>query len=799
MRNSTTRSRNAGGIVSRPHRALSAAAVAGLAGLTLGAGLAHAAEIGAAEIGAAEIGAAEAEAPMATAATADAIEISGVKVDAKRATDVQSGKYTAPLVDTPRSITVISSKTIEQTAATSLQDILRTSPGITFGAGEGGQPLADRPFIRGQASGNNVFVDGIRDSGGQTREVFNLEQVEVIKGPDSVYSGRGSGGGSINLGSKSPKPTNFIRGSIAGGTDAYVRGTADANHAFGDTAAFRLNLMYTQGNTPGRDSVDFERWGIAPSLAFGLGTDTQVTASYYHLDSEEDPDYGIPLASKRSWAPTATDGRARPADGILDVSPDAYYGLAARDFLKTRADIATLVINHQINDDVSVRQAVRYSKTLNDYVVSNPGDGGAAQFVAGEWWMKRGTKARYNPATTLAAVTDFTGKFSLGSIQNTFNAGVELSREVNENAGYVIYTTAGSACPTGFTANVTTAGVGDCTRLYAPNSGDAWAGIITRTPSARTVTKTAALYAFDTLALTDKLLVNLGARYDDYSTRGLNVAATSANGIVTGVTYTGVAEANWSFFNYQVGLVYKPTASSSLYGSYSTASTPPGIAGGDQSTSGAVGTGNLAKTQLEPEDTTSYELGAKWNLFNDTLALSGAVFRTERKNAQIQIQPGLYAQVGEAMVQGVELGVSGNLTPKWQVFGGYTYMDSELVRGAYNGVNQGDPLANTPEHSVSLFSTYRVTRKIALGGGAYYVSDSFGGNQGGAGGGANKVYAPAYTRYDAFASWAVSDRIDLQLNVQNLTNERYILHTNGVHHADPAPARQAMLTLNVKY
>jgi len=793
MRNSTTRSPNAGGIISRQRRALGAAAVAGVAGLTLGAGLAQAAEVGAAEI----------DAPVVTATAStvadDATEVTGVKVDGKKATDMQSGKYTAPLVDTPRSITVISSKIIEQTAATSLQDILRTSPGITFGAGEGGQPLADRPFIRGQASGNNVFVDGIRDAGGQTREVFNLEQVEVIKGPDSVYSGRGSGGGSINLGSKSPKPVSFARGSIAGGTDAYVRGTADANYAFGETAAFRLNLMYTQGDTPGRDSVDFKRWGVAPSLAFGIGTDTQVTASYYHLDTEQDPDYGIPLASKRTWGVAGTDNRTRPADGILDVSPDAYYGLSARDFMKTKADIATLVVNHQINGDFSVRQAVRYSKTVNDYVVSNPGDGGAAQFVAGEWWMKRGTKARYNPATTIAAVTDFTGKFDVGSIQNAFNVGVELSREVNENASYVIYTTAGSACPTGFTNTTTTAGVGDCTRLYAPNPGDAWEGVITRAPLARTVTKTAALYAFDTITLTPKLLVNLGARYDDYSTSGLNVRATSAKGVITGVTYTGVAKASWDFFNYQVGLVYKPTPSSSLYTSYSTSSTPPGIAGGDQSTSGSVGTGNLATTQLKPEETTSYELGAKWNLFNDTLALSGAVFRTERKNAQIQIEAGLYAQVGETQVQGVELGASGNLTPKWQVFGGYTYMDSELVRGAYNNVNQGDPLANTPEHSFSLFSTYRVTRKIALGGGAYYVSDSFGGNQGGAGGGANKVYAPAYTRYDAFASWALTDKVDLQLNVQNLTDERYILRTNGVHHADPAPARQAMLTVNVKY
>ena len=156
-------------------------------------------------------------------------------------------------------------------------------------------------------------------------------------------------------------------------------------------------------------------------------------------------------------------------------------------------------------------------------------------------------------------------------------------------------------------------------------------------------------------------------------------------------------------------------------------------------------------------------------------------------------------QVGEIEVQGLELGVSGNITPQWQVFGGYTFQDSELVKAATGNVNIGDPLANTPKHSASLFTTYRVVPKLAVGGGVYYVSRSNGGNQGGAGGGANGIYAPAYTRVDAFASYDLSERATLQLNVQNVGDERYILRTNGVHHADVAPARQAILTLNLRY
>ena len=770
------RNPNSTGVVSRPRRALGAAAVAGLAGL----GLAHAA-----------VAAPDAAAPVATAI--DSNEVSTVKIDAKRVADPSSSKFTAPLVDTPKSVTVIPSKIIEQTAATSLTDILRTSPGITFGAGEGGQPLADRPFIRGSSSANNIFVDGVRDSGGQTREIFNLEQVEVIKGPDSAYSGRGSGGGSINLSSKTPKAETFARGSVALGTDEYVRATADLNYAINESVAVRFNVMGTEGNTPGRKAVDFSRWGFAPSLAIGLDGDTQITASYYHLDSDAMPDYGIPLMTKTT--------QPRTASGILDVDPRNFYGIKGRDFQKTKSDIATFAIDHKINDELNVRQVVRYSKSLNDYLVTNPGDGGAAQFVQGQWWMKRGTKSRWNPTETIAAVADVHGKKVFAGLEHSFDVGIELSREENRNASYLPYGTTTSACPTGFAitaATLTSVGGGDCTLVYKPNPNDVWVGTLNKGPVTRNLTKTAAIYGFDTIKFGEKILLNLGLRHDSYESRGVDASATSAGGVVTSVTHVARG-GSWDFTNYQVGLVYKPTPSSSLYASFGTSSTPPGISAGDQNSNTTTGTGNLATVQLEPEDSESFELGAKANVFNDTLALSAAAFKTTRKNAQIQIDANTYAQVGEVEVQGFELGFSGNVTPKWQVFGGYTYMDSELVRGAYTSVNQGDSLANTPKHTFSSFTTYRVTRKISLGGGAYYVSKSFGGNQGGAGGGANRIYAPSYWRYDAFASWSLTPKVDLQLNVQNLTDERYIARTNGVHHADTAPGRQAILTFNVKY
>lgn len=722
----------------------------------------------------------------------------------------QSPEFVAPLVDTPRSVTIIPQQIIEQTAATSLQDILRTSPGITFGAGEGGQPLADRPFIRGQSSGNNIFVDGIRDSGGQQRDVFNLEQVEVVKGPDSVYSGRGSGGGSINLSSKAPRLADFTRYSLGAGTDGYLRGAVDQNWSLGDAAALRLNLMGAQGDVPGRNSVDFDKWGLGLSLAAGLGTPTTGTFSYYHLTSNQMPDYGIPLFTKIGVRTTDS--------GILDVPYDSFYGLKDRDFLTNTVDTFTFDFQHAFSPNLRLRNVTRFSRTLNDYIVTNPGDGGAAQLINGEYWMKRATKSRWNPVETLANVTDLRGNFIAAGMKHEFDLGLELTHETNRNAAYSTFTTAGSTCPTGFVmsaSNLNNLGAGDCTRVYAPNTDDAWAGVINRGPISRNVTETVGVYALDSINLTSQLILNLGVRWDQYTVNGYNGVAntiggvTQVNGVWNPATYTILPEREWDFVNYQVGLVFKPTENSSVYASYATASTPPTLSAGDQNASGGLGSGNLSTTLLDPEETASWEIGAKANLFGDRLAVSGAAFMLTRENAQILTGPGVFEQAGEVEVRGIELGVSGNITREWQVFGGYTWMDSELVKGAVTVTGappvivpnpfEGQQLANTPEHSFSLFTTYRATSRLSVGGGLYYVSDSFGGNQGGAGGGANRIYAPAYTRVDLFASYDLNDTASLQLNVQNAGDEEYIMRTNGVHHADVAPARQAILTLNLRY
>lgn len=214
-----------------------------------------------------------------------------VKVDV-----APSSKFTAPLIDTPKTVTVINEEVIKQTGVTSLADALKASPGITFGSGEGGNPSGDRPFIRGNDSQGSIFVDGMRDIAAGSREVYNLESVEVIKGSDSAYAGRGGAGGSINLSTKKAKNENFISGDVGLGTDKYKRTTLDLNRKLSDGVGFRLNAMAHDADVPGRHGPDNQRWGISPSVTFGMNTPTQVTVSYEHMQSEDTPDSGVPLS-----------------------------------------------------------------------------------------------------------------------------------------------------------------------------------------------------------------------------------------------------------------------------------------------------------------------------------------------------------------------------------------------------------------------------------------------------------------------------------------------------------------------
>ena len=696
-----------------------------------------------------------------------------------------SQKYTAPLVDTPRSVTVIPQQVLQDTAATSLQDALRTVPGITFGAGEGGNPQGDRPFIRGFDAQGDMYLDGVRDAGGQTREIFDVESIEVSKGPNSSFGGRGSAGGSINMVSKTPKLGDFLNGGFTYGSDQTRRYTVDVNRQFLDTAAFRLNLMSHEQNVAGRESVNYDRWGVAPSLTFGLGTENRLNLSYYHLESNDLPDSGIPYGYSNS-SKTAVHAHDKPDDGGDSKN---FYGLKDRDFRKTRVDISTISFEHDFNDAMTLKNTFRHGNTGQDYILTQPDDSQHNVNQFGTVWRRANTRVSTTETTTNQ--TDLFGNFQLAGFKNTYSTGVEFTREETRASSYTVSPNSNPNCTPDKVGN----SGGQCTSLSNPNPNDVWTGTETRNYyGTNTVGVTKAAYVFDTIELDPKWLLNAGLRYDAFSTTANTNAATGRT----------KASNDSHFFNWQTGLVWKPLDNGSVYASYATSATPPGgIVGEGVEGNGLIAAGSTITSDLKPEETVNYELGTKWVVFHDRLSLTAAVFRTEKKNTRVLTDSFTYENAGESRVDGLELSASGKITDKWQVFAGYSYLKSELVdpgkKGNRNGsVNatalsdKGNEMPNTPKNSFSLWTTYEVMPKLTIGGGAFYVDEVYGDT-------ANTVYVPSYTRYDAMASYKLTKNIDLQLNVQNLTDKTYYDKAYAAHFASQAAGRTALLTTSFHF
>ena len=694
-------------------------------------------------------------------ATLPEVKVAAPKIDSGyKAERASSSKFTAPLIDTPKSVTVITEDVIRDTGALNFQDALRTTPGITFGAAEGGGAIGDRPFIRGFDSEFSTYVDGVRDLGSQSREIFAVERIEVLKGPSGAFDGRGSAGGSINIVSKLPKAENFVRGGIGLGTDSYKRGTLDVNHVLSDDIAVRVAGMGFEADTPGRDAVDGRRFGIAPSITIGLGKPTSLTASYYHLQTDELPDWGIPYARNAGGAIIG-----KP----LSVDRENFYGIKSRDYRKTQSDIGTVSFKHAFSDDVVFKNTTRLSSIQNDYAATRPTVPNIAALTAGN--VTRGLRGRDSRTDAFTNVSDLSIAFATGALKHKLNTGLEYSNEESDIRGVV-------------TSNI----AGGPGSLFNPNPDtflpDA---VFAATKSvSRVITKAA--YAFDSIELNKNWLVNVGARYDDYESTVKSTAAGSPR-------FTN----SKGFWNYQAGLVYKIQPNASIYTSYGTSSSPVGMG----ANSGNHENGNnldVTNQDLKPERSKSFEVGTKWDVLNN-LSLTAAAFRTEKTDARVLGPDGLtFTNAGELEVKGFEFGAAGKVTDKWQVFGGYTYLDSEQKNngtnpgavGDFGAANKGNALPGIAENSATLWTTYDVLANLKLGGGAFY-SDKVYANP------ANSAYVPSYVRWDAMANYRIDKNLSLQLNLQNLTNERYYNATYTNHFAMIAPGRLAFVTLNFNY
>ncbi|PZQ19698.1 MAG: TonB-dependent siderophore receptor [Rhodanobacter denitrificans] len=744
-------------------------------------------------------------APEGDADASSAEQLDTVNVHGEPLKKPSSSKYTELLRDTPQSITVVPQKIIAEQNLLTLRDILSTLPGITFGAGEGGGGYGDSINLRGFTGGNDITVDGVRDSAQYTRsDPFNLEAVELVNGANSAYAGAGSVGGSINLVSKAAREGDFTTISGGLGSDSYRRLTLDTNQQFGESTAFRLNLMGHHNDVPGRDYEKFERWGFAPSVAFGLGTDTRVTLSYVHQKDDNLPQYGVPYYN------------GGPLPG---VDSSNFYGYRNVDKQDITLDAFTAIIDHHFNDGLSLRNLSRVQqvdqKTIVDAVQGTwcmpnnltptgapctSGTGASQIVVPIGSYLPSGPRGYVRDTTndTLYNQTDFTFDFTTGPVSHTLVTGVSLLHEKFDLDTGSVFRNADGSNP--FTAPEHLPFMD----IYDPDSYYTGPYNYFRTGKTRGELDNRAIYAFDTIKFNEQWQLSLGARYERNEGSSTAYTVSTAAGSVGQITGAAAPVDNDdNLFSFRGGLVYKPVENGTVYLAYSNSKTPSKASvNGSCTASSTTGTANC---NVDPETAVNYELGTKWDFLDGALSLTGSVFRNDRKNYRVNdpdpLNPtGEQALDGEARVDGILLGVSGKITDAWSIYANYARLDSEVLQGVSDFAagqgedwTRGDRLTQTPENSLSLWTTYQIA-DWQFGYGATYQGKIWLTQHSATNPDGPLVTAPDYWVHRAMVAWRVNRNLNLQFNVNNLTDKEYYTRIRNNGWATPGEGRSYVVT-----
>lgn len=684
-----------------------------------------------------------------------------------------NAKFVAPLKDTPKSVSVLSQKLLKETNSNTLLEALRNEPGITLGAGEGGAPYTDIPYIRGYNGQSAIYVDGVRNSTTQNRDMFAIDQVEITKGSSSALTGGSGVGGSINLIPKVAHEGDEYQGTVAGGTDNYKHIVLDANKDFGNGIAGRVIAMGHENEKPGQhNGAEYARVGLAPSIAFGLGSDNRATLSYYFLKSNDEPDSGIPFDSKNN--------NGKP----VNVKQGSYYGWKDRDFDKRENHIGTLKLEHDFNNDLTVTNTTTYSRSKADYIYTNPDDS-KGNIYNGKVYRRATQSIRDTEAFTDQLA--LAGKFKTGTLSHSFNTGAEYNREKTNRGNY-------DMTYSGYTGS-TTAGFNDkcqnndgwCTDLNNPSANDPWLGTLNPNKKQTTLTnETVSIYALDSIEFNKYWLLNLGVRWDQFNTelKYNKDVKTSSSTTAAGTTYSNDTD----YFSYQAGVVFRPTEHGSIYASYATSANPVGI---DPDIDGL----SESTKNLEPEKARTYEIGTKWSLWENRANATAAIFRTEKQDTRITDSSGFSTNAGSSKVDGFEIGLTGHITDEWEMAIGYSYLDSKLEEGGIvrgEQVKSGGPIPFVAKNSANLWTTYQVLPQFTVGAGIQYR---------------DKVYTyhdqsrvlPTFTIYNAMAKYNVNNNVDLQLNINNISDKRYFTSAHARHYANEGDGRNAVLAINFKY
>ncbi|MGY0556333.1 catecholate siderophore receptor Fiu [Lysobacter sp. A421] len=772
-------------IKSRKHSSRFAASSQSLTAVSLITGLALAAPMAAS---AQNLGGPAADVLQTT--ELDEINVHGKRGKVYSSGKLSSPKFSQPLVDTTQTINIIGKDLFNEQGATTLTEALRNSPGVgTFYAGENGNTTTgDAIYLRGFDTSGSIFVDGVRDLGSISRDVFNIEQIEVAKGPAGTDNGRTAPTGAINLVTKQPFGRNKSSVTASYGSADQKRVTADWNQTFGAANAFRLNVMAQDSGVPGRDTIENKRWAIAPSLAFGLHSATRVYLNLLHVQQNNLPDGGVPtigLPGYSSPDPTRPELAAAPP-----VDPRNFYGTLS-DYDDVTADMATLRVVHDLSDDTRLTNTTRWGRTRQDYMLT-AFMGSTANLVtpditdAGSWTIARSLPTFKDQSSRIITnQTSLATRFTSGSVQHDLNTGLELTRENLATRG--VDELAGTAWP--------------AANIYAPNpdvSGLAWEHNGARGDGQ---TDTVALYAFDTITFNPQFELNGGVRLDHYKTafsslvpcggrRGPDCGALADGSIAPGVD----AEVSDTLVNWKVGALYKPASHASVYANYAIARQPPG--GGNLELSSSASSAN--NPALDPQKAKTAEIGTKWNLLDKRLLLTAALYDTRISNEVVRDPVDQqYYQSGRKRVRGLELSAVGKISNAWSVSTGFTTMDAEVLEGPTVSTDGSQDLAYTPKRAFTAWSTYQLPVGLTIGGGVRYSGELKRGNDGAVG---TPAYTEDYWVVDAVASYAVSEHLDLRLNLYNLLDENYVAAINkSGYRYTPGMPRSVMLTANFHF
>ncbi|MCO8059405.1 catecholate siderophore receptor Fiu [Acinetobacter towneri] len=693
-----------------------------------------------------------------------------------KADSLSSAKYTQPLLDTPQTISVIKKEILQEQGAISLVEALRNTPGITLQLGENGNTSAGDAFqMRGFSTQTSTYVDGIRDLGAISRDVFNLDQIEVVKGPSGSEAGRGAASGYINLVSKLPQSENSQEISASYNTAKHARLSADINQVINPNTAFRLNMMGQEGGVEGRDYIENNSYAIAPSLAFGLNTATRLYLYSQHIRQRNIPDGGIPTIGMQGFY---------NSDSLLATAPkvnrENFYG-HVNDYEDVDADMFTAKIESDLTDRLKLTNITRVGKTQMNRVLTGINTGANGLRTNGssnpaEWEVNRSRQGVDQENKILANQSTLNWSVKTGAVQHDVVAGMEFLKE--QQSSKLMAT----QMPSEATADTPWA------NLYHPDRNQAMPALIYNGGYTDGETQTAAAYLFDTLKFGERFQLNGGVRVDYYETdyQGLTLPR-GGNALVATDLST-----HDTLFSWKLGAVYKPTLNSSIYAAYAKSLTPPG------STNFTLSESGNDAINAQPQETHHYELGSKWELLQGKLAVAAAAYRTENEN-QSTIDPisQLAVQEGKKRVDGVELSAVGQITDAWNVSAGVAHMKVKQL-------NQRSSSSTTlserwsPEWTASLWSTYDWAG-FKFGLGARYVdeqkrvvTDS--------NAPANMPNIPGYVVFDALAGYNFNKHASLNLNLYNLADKEYISTlNNGGGRVVLGQPRSAALSLNYKF